>query len=265
MKPTILLSYDVEEFDMPMEYGGQLPFERQLAISTGGLNRLLSILDQRQVKCTFYCTAQYALHRKELIRQLHQQGHEIASHGYYHSSFQVADLKSSREVLEEIVDHKVHGYRMARMMPLAARDVAAAGYAYNSSLNPTWLPGRYNNLDKPRKPFREDGILQFPASVTPFLRMPLFWLSFHNLPLSLYLQGCKRVLASDGYANLYFHPWEFMDYAGEGGAKFPGYVTRNTGKKMEERTARMIDWAQDRGYAFAPTRSWLAGQKLIEL
>ncbi len=34
----ILLGFDVEEFDMPLEYGKTLPFDEQLAISTTGTN-----------------------------------------------------------------------------------------------------------------------------------------------------------------------------------------------------------------------------------
>src|SRR5687768_2868744 len=140
MTPTILLSYDVEEFDMPMEYGGQLGLEEQLAISTRGLTQLIELLRKYNIKCTFYCTAQYALHRKELLQSLHKEGFEIASHGYYHSQFEVKDLKTSREVLEYVIQHPVYGYRMARMKPLEANDVANAGYIYNSSIHPTWLP-----------------------------------------------------------------------------------------------------------------------------
>jgi peptidoglycan/xylan/chitin deacetylase (PgdA/CDA1 family) len=264
MRSTILLSYDVEEFDVPMEFGGHLEFEQQLEISTKGLQSLVALLDKYNIRCTLYCTAQYALHRKEVIQELHKKGFEIASHGYYHSKFEVKDLKASREVLEEIIGHPVFGYRMARMMPLDAADVAAAGYLYNSSLNPTWLPGRYNNLNKPRGPFIEKDILQFPASVTPMFRIPLFWISFHNFPTALYQYFCQQTLRKDGYLNIYFHPWEFQDYANAGNAKFPSYLKRNTGEVMLMRTEVLIKWAIDKGYRFDTTLNWLQQKQLLK-
>ena len=35
---------------------------------------------------------------------------------------------------------------MARMMPVSEVEVAKAGYTYNTSLNPTFIPGRYMHL-----------------------------------------------------------------------------------------------------------------------
>ncbi|MEJ7914212.1 MAG: polysaccharide deacetylase family protein [Chitinophagaceae bacterium] len=261
--PTILLSYDIEEFDMPFEYGGRIDFEEQLAITTEGLHRLLAILYQYGIRCTFYCTAQYALHRKSLVQELHARGFEIASHGYYHSQFNVKDLLASKLVLEEIISSPVYGYRMARMMPLDETEVEAAGYIYNSSLNPTWLPGRYNNLDKPRTVFTSGKLVQLPASVTPFFRIPLFWLSFHSFPLAIYLHFCKQVLQKDDYANLYFHPWEFVDFARAGNATYPAYVTRNSGVEMVHRTEQLIQWAIKNRYSFATTHAWLQQQTML--
>lgn len=40
----ILLSFDIEEFDMPLEYEGTIPFEEQLQVSRNGLQNILAIL-----------------------------------------------------------------------------------------------------------------------------------------------------------------------------------------------------------------------------
>ncbi|HEY0059723.1 MAG TPA: polysaccharide deacetylase family protein [Flavisolibacter sp.] len=259
---VILLSFDVEEFDMAMEYGGHLTMDQQLEITTDGLHQLLRLLEPFGIRCTFYCTAQYALNRADLVRRLHSEGFEIASHGYYHSSFDNKDLSASKAVLENIIGATVLGYRMARMMPLDAREVEKAGYLYNSSVNPTWIPGRYNNLSQPRTLFRAGKLFQLPASVTPFLRIPLFWLSFHNFSLPLYLRLLQRVLQQDGYANIYFHPWELIDYSEMGGAKYPGYVTRNSGAAMEKRLVNLFRWALKKEHVFQTTAAWLREQKL---
>ncbi len=257
MRPTLLLSYDLEEFDMPFEYEGHLPFEEQIAISTQGLNELLSVLEKRNVKATFYCTAQYALAKPEITKKLHSDGHEIASHAYYHSEFKDEDLGRSKAVLENIIQQPVYGFRMPRMMPVSVNELLKAGYSYNSSLNPTWLPGRYNHFSAPRTWYHEEGLLQLPASVTPILRVPLFWLGFHNFPLWYYWHCCQRAIRKDHYLNLYFHPWEFVDYSGAGGAKFPGYVTRNCGPAMVRRTERLLQYAAENKYAFSTTYQWL--------
>ena len=95
----ILLSFDIEEFDTPMEHGCQLPMEEQMRVSQEGTRRILQVLREHQAKATFFCTANFALHAPELIREMMEDGHEIASHGYYHTTFKPEDLKSSREAL----------------------------------------------------------------------------------------------------------------------------------------------------------------------
>jgi len=249
----ILLSFDIEEFDMPYEYGKTLDFKEQLSISTEGTLAILEILKQTNVKATFYCTANYADHQPEVVLKIVEEGHEIASHGYYHSAFLPEHLLQSRMALEKLTDLPVKGYRMARMMPVDEEEIYKAGYKYNSSINPTWLPGRYNNLKKPRKWFFQEGVLQIPSSVTPLLRFPLFWLSFHNVPLFILQWMSAFTHYRDGYLNLYFHPWEFTNLDNREKFGFPDYISKNTGEDFGSKIRFFIEWAQRKGYDFART------------
>src|SRR4051812_39051246 len=114
----ILLGFDVEEFDMPFEYGKSITFDEQLEISTKGTNVILGLLKQKNIKVTFFCTANYAINKPDIIKRIVAEGHEIASHGYYHSDFKVEHLRQSKLVLEDISGTEVTGFRMARMMPV---------------------------------------------------------------------------------------------------------------------------------------------------
>lgn len=255
----ILLGFDVEEFDMPFEYGKELPFDEQLEISTRGTLLILELLKLTGIKATFFCTANYAVHKPEIIKQMVADGHEIASHGYYHSDFKVEHLAQSKAKLEEISGVKVSGYRMARMAPVDEKEIAKAGYIYNTSMNPTYLPGRYNNLNKPRKWYFDHEVLQIPASVSPLVRFPLFWLTFHNLPMSLIKWMSAAAHRKDGYLNLYFHPWEFTDLDQPEKFGFPGYVVKNSGEAYVKRIKDFIVWAQGKGLKFGRTDEFAEG------
>ena len=141
----ILLSFDIEEFDMPFEYNRAISLEEQISISTEGTLIILDLLKKNKLKATFFCTVIFAQNAEALIRRIITDGHELASHGYYHSAFKDEHLLQSRLALEQLSGTKVNGYRMARMMPVDEKEIQKAGYLYNSSINPTWLPGRYNN------------------------------------------------------------------------------------------------------------------------
>lgn len=247
----ILLSFDIEEFDMPFEYKKDISFHDQIGISVQGTNHILDLLEKHQIKATFFSTVIFAQNAPEVIRRIIDSGHELASHGYFHSSFEVAHLSSSRTVLQEISGKAITGYRMARMKPVDENEIKKAGYLYNSSVNPTWLPGRYNNLSKPRTFYKEAGTWQIPASVSPLLRFPLFWLSFHNLPLRIYKWLAELTHRKDGYLNMYFHPWEFTELGDKDRFGFPGYASKNSGIKMIERMDSFIGHLKNKNYRFS--------------
>jgi len=254
----VLLSFDIEEFDMPFEYGKTISFEKQMSVSIKGTTKILDILAKHHIKATFYTTATFAIHAPEVMKRIVEEQHEIASHSYYHSDFKVAHLKESKDKLEELTNTKVVGYRMPRMQPVDEQEIFKAGYKYNSSLNPTYLPGRYNNFSKPRTFFKYEGVWQLPASVSPLIRFPLFWLSFHNLPLSLYKFLCQMTYRKDGYLNIYFHPWEFTDLTNKESYGFPGYVSKNTGELMVKRLDEWITWLKQKNYSFHTTQEFVA-------
>jgi len=121
-----------------------------------------------------FCTGVYAENNPDWVKSLHSM-HELASHGYFHGHFDASkDLPNSRKLLEKLSNKPVKGFRMARMQYVEEAEILKAGYTYHSSLNPTWIPGRYDHRDKPTKPFFEKGLWNVPASVSPWLRIPLF-------------------------------------------------------------------------------------------
>ncbi|CAD7815241.1 Peptidoglycan-N-acetylmuramic acid deacetylase PdaA [Chryseobacterium aquaeductus] len=245
----VLLSFDIEEFDMPFEYHGKISFEDQISISQIGLTRILDLLKKHNAKATFFSTVIFAENSKNLIERLLNEGHELASHTWFHSEFEVKHLRESREKLEELFSTNVMGLRMPRMMPVDENEVEKAGYLYNSSVNPTFLPGRYNNLKVSRTYFKEGNVTQIPASVSPNFRIPLFWLSFHNFPLSFYKKLASDTLKKDNYLNIYFHPWEFAEIKNPE-FKLPGFTVQNSGKEMVERFDQFVGWLKSKDYQF---------------
>jgi hypothetical protein len=243
MNRAILLSFDVEEFDIPEEYGQTLDDGVKFDISLQGLNSVLHLLEQLNLRVTFFVTANFAIHYPQIIEAMAQR-HEIASHGYFHSAFELADLRKSKQTLEAITHTHVRGYRMARLRKIDDAAIATAGYDYNSSMNPTYLPGRYNNFFEPRTAYYSKQLFNIPVSVTPVIRFPLFWLSFKNLPLILIQFATWLTLRSDRYVSLYFHPWEFTDISA---FQLPSYVKRHSGAPMVQRLRHYLTWLKTQG------------------
>lgn len=115
MKPRnkILLSFDVEEFDLPLEYGRDIDVKDQLAVGLEGLNNIMPVLQMKDVEATLFTTAFFAENFPDVMQQLSAR-HEIASHTYYHNKFDESDLTRSRIKLEQITGKKSIGVKNAK-------------------------------------------------------------------------------------------------------------------------------------------------------
>ena len=246
----ILLSFDTEEFDVPREHGVDFTLEEGMKVSVEGTNRILDVLKQNQVKGTFFCTGNFAEHAPEVMQRIMDEGHEVACHGVDHWQPKETDFAVSKQIVERVTGRQVYGYRQPRMFPVSDEEIERAGYSYNSSLNPAFIPGRYMHLTAPRTWFMKGNVMQIPASVTPCIRFPLFWLALHNLPESLYHWLVNRTLNHDGYFVTYFHPWEFFDLKKHPEFKMPFIIKNHSGKEMMQRLDNLIKMLKKKQHEF---------------
>ena len=257
----ILLSFDTEEFDVPREHGVDFSLQQGMEVSVEGTNRILDVLKRNNVNATFFCTGNFVENAPETIRRIKEEGHELACHGVDHWKPQASDVKESKRILEAAIGQPAMGYRQPRMFPVSDEDIAAAGYLYNSSLNPAFIPGRYMHLTDSRTCFMKGDVVQIPASVTPWVRFPLFWLALHNLPQWLYHSMVRRVLRHDGYFVTYFHPWEFYELKEHPEMKMPFIIRNHSGQQMCDRLDRLIKMLKQRGHKFVTYAPFAYEQK----
>ena len=248
----ILLSLDTEEFDLPKESGMDIPLDEAMQIARRGANIFLDILKSEGVKATFFTTATFAQNAPDEMVRIIAEGHEVASHGCDHTHPKREDIKLSKEILSSITGRPVHGYRQPRMFPVDNAYLAEQGYRYNSSLHPAFIPGRYNHFDQPRRPFYKDGILQIPASVSPLMRLPVFWLACHNYPFWLYKNLCRWTWHHDGVFVFYCHPYEFipLEDLSKWRSTIPFVIRRNNGLNMQKRIRSLIRMFKAEGAEF---------------
>ena len=236
-KNKILLSFDVEEFDLPREHGGEISLDEGIKVSSDGLVKILALLKRCEVKATFFVTGNFASSKPDLVREILKDGHEVGCHGVDHFEPKEDDISRSKEIVGKIT--KVSGYRQPRMFKIDYKKLKECGFLYDSSVNPAWVPGRYNHRDVPRKVFKKEGIFEVPVSVATGMRVPLFWLSLHLFPVKMYLLGASESLKKTGYFATYFHPWEFSELL-KGYGAVPSYIKLNSGEKMISRLEKVI-------------------------
>jgi peptidoglycan/xylan/chitin deacetylase (PgdA/CDA1 family) len=250
---SILLTWDVEEYDAPADFGAPALADHGLSRGREIWEEWLGLTKEWKFPGTTFCTARLAQCAPELLRETAARGHEIASHGWSHRPGDDLQLLSSRTRLQEISGQGVDGFRSPRLRKINKEEITQAGFRYDASLNPTWIPGRYDHRREPRRPFQIGSLWEVPAAVLPGIRFPLFWASFHILPLPLYLALCAKVLQHDGLLCLYFHPWELSALPEP---EMPRWLTR---RPQTERIRRMTKLCHglERFGSFTPVGSYL--------
>ena len=239
---TILLTFDIEEFDLPTEFGREISENEQFEISREGTEKILELLEKNNIQATFFISAKFAKRYSDLIKKI-SKNYEVGLHCYEHKdNYSEMDenvaferIKKGKEMIEKIINKKISCFRANRFQPPPYEILSRAGIIYDSSLHPTYIPRRYNNFFSSRKVFSKNNVKIIPISVSPTLRLPIFWLAFRNFPLfySRYITNRNR-----DYICLVFHSWEFVNI---GNMDLPILIKRNTGEKLIKKLQRYIN------------------------
>jgi polysaccharide deacetylase family protein (PEP-CTERM system associated) len=224
------LTIDVEEWFCVSNFDGVIPREcwaEQESRLEEPMDRILDLLERHAVRATVFVLGWIAERHPRLVREIHERGHEIGSHGYEHTlvgrmtpeQFR-ADLARSLDVLRRTSGAECRGYRapsfsLRRDMDWAWQALCAAGIRYDSSIFPV-LHDRYGEPDAPRFSYPvhcgAGQILEVPPStVHAFGRnIPVAGGGYFRLyPLAATRWAVRRINREGHPAVVYLHPWEF--------------------------------------------------------
>ena len=172
-------------------------------------NLILDLFDKANTKGTFFILGWEAERQPELVKEIHNRGHEVASHGYSHQLvygqtpelFREETIKS-KQILENLIQEEVIGYRAASYSitkkSLWALDILVElGFKYDSSIFPV-RHDRYGIPDANPEPHvmelsNNKSIIEFPLTTSNFM-------------------GKKLPIAGGGYFRIFpywFFKWQF--------------------------------------------------------
>lgn len=224
------LTFDIEDYYQVEAFKEFVAFDewpRYPSRVVENTRRITDILDERQVKATFFILGWVAEKFPEMVKRLTNEGHEIATHGYAHEMVYKqtpevfeADLAKSLEILENLSGKKVIGYRAPTYSIIQesfwAFDILLRhNLCYDSSIFPI-IHDRYGIPDGERFPHKikcdgERSIMEFPLSTVRFWKwnFPIAGGGYLRLlPYELIKQGVSWLNRQQHPAIIYLHPWE---------------------------------------------------------
>lgn len=189
--------------------------------------RLLTLFERTDVRATFFVLGWVAERFPALVRQIHQAGHELASHSYDHGLVYdkspeqfVDDLRQARAAIGAACGAHVTGYRAPSYsiteQSLWALDMLVAeGYSYDSSIYPI-RHDRYGIPTWPRHIHRVDraagSLWELPGSTVSHFgaNLPMGGGGyFRLLPYAWTRYGIAHLNRREAQpAIFYLHPWE---------------------------------------------------------
>ncbi len=190
------------------------------------LERILEILDEHDVKGTFFWLGWIAERHRDLVLRCQAGGHEIASHSYGHVlAYETGreqfrqDIDRAKKALEDITGQPILGFRAPGFgitgdARWAFDVIEQAGYTYDSSVFPTnrghgGIAGSQlgpHLIETSNGPLRE-----IPMSIVEVMgkRFNLFGGGYLRIsPLWLIRWGIERLKASNQPLVIYLHPRE---------------------------------------------------------
>ena len=205
-------------FDLEDNRGSADLEPRYVAMS----HRFLDFLRDRGIRATVFVVGEIATVSPELVRRVATDGHELGLHGLRHVDLATVgpkrlrgELEEGLGLLQEVSGGPVRGFR-APIFSLtpgtawAVEEIAAAGFAYSSSVLPAHNP-LHGWPGAPRRPYRwHNGLLELPCPVAGVGRLQVpflggIYLRYFPLALSRRLVG-----GGSGDAPLwsYVHPYD---------------------------------------------------------
>jgi polysaccharide deacetylase family protein (PEP-CTERM system associated) len=185
--------------------------------------KLLELFSKKDVRVTCFFLGYIAERFPQLVREAHDRGHEIASHGYAHRLIYsmtpqefLEDAKKSKAILENIIGQPVLGYRgpgfsVTTDTPWFFEKILQAGYRYDSSVFPA--PRQHGGLRiNTYSPHLVAGeLMEFPITVASVFRQRFCFFGGGYLrlfPYTVIRQMCRKVLAEHRPVIFYVHPRE---------------------------------------------------------
>lgn len=218
-----ILTFDIEDWYNHDDYSRDFAWEKHEVRVYEGTEKILSALDERGLKGTFFCVGWLAEHHPKVVKWIANEGHHLGCHSYQHElatrfthEMFKEDTYKAKCLIEDVAGCEVNAFRVPSFSitkdNLWAFDVLAElGFKYDSSVFPSHH--EFGGLPYfPSKPHiirtQYGDLKEFPISLGMVFGREIVYSGggyFRVMPYWL----LKRMTSKADYVLSYFHPSDF--------------------------------------------------------
>ena len=215
-----------------------------LKITVDHTSAILRILENHDIKATFFVAVQLVDKTLTLIKKIVGKGHEIS---LYNDGSTLPQIENAKRTVEDLIGKTVRGIRQKEIR-VPIEKLKELGFSYISNIERSSMFFPLKRLKTNTEISLEQGLHVIPEGISPYTQIPYNEYIFQLLPLKIYEQMISETLENNDFVIIYLHTSQFTD-PDKFGFDIPLHRRYNSGKKMDDKLSEFLRWVNKKEFS----------------
>ncbi|KQT18393.1 polysaccharide deacetylase [Chryseobacterium sp. Leaf404] len=248
----ILLTFNIINSDAETKNPAGISMVEKLKITEENTESILRILDEHDIKASFFIEISIIEKLVQLVKAISAQGHEVA---FYNENSTLAKIDGVKKQTEDLLEKQIRGIRQ-KNEKYALEELKSLNFTYVSNIDHSDILFPFKRLKRDTEIVEENGVSIVPESISPYSQLPYNDFVFQALPMHYYQNMVFETLKNEEFVLIYVNSWQFTDFK-KYGLKMPFYRRYNSGKKMEDKLNALLTFINGKELATSRMKDFI--------
>ncbi|SFI62246.1 hypothetical protein SAMN05421638_0312 [Kaistella treverensis] len=214
---------------------------------------ILKSLEQAEISATFFVEISLLAKMENLLKQMRNEGHEIA---FFHQNSSLEEIEAAKKWTEDLIGKNVRGIRVNEN----AFEVSALKklqFNYISYIDDQKLSFPLKKLARKAPLKEENGLTLLYQSISPYSQMPYDDLVFQLVPFIYYRNMVVETVKRDDFVLVNLNSWQFGNVKNLP-FQLPFFRKLKSGKAMQLKLERFLDWINENQMATSRVKDFIS-------
>ena len=248
----ILLTFNIINNKSDFNNDNRINDDEITKITADNVSSVLRILGNNNILATFFVEVSLVLKMQPLLKKIASKGHEIA---LYNEGSDIKEIENAKKSTEEIIGKLIRGIRQ-KEVTISVDDLKKLEFGYISNIENANILFPLKRLERSTRITEENGVSIVPGGISPYSQIPYNDFVFQTLPLKFYQNMVTETIQNEDFVLIYLNSWQFTDFD-KFRFKIPFYRKYNSGRKMEDKLERFVQWMNENELAYARMKDFV--------